>query len=107
MVLTLRVRRKGNQQAGQAAKVGGYMVGLWFRTVENKLCNLDLAQTIEIMQIDDGWSVEAVYNDASSVLLAKYQTEEEAQQLIDQIEQGIDDARRLQFPPGQPTGETR
>ncbi len=94
--------RKGNQQPLAA---GGYLIGNWFKTTEDKLVNLELAQAIEILQIDKAWVVLATYNDASEVRLASYNSQKEAQALLDQIEQAFDVSRRAGVQ--QPTGEAR
>ncbi len=78
-----RIARKGNQQPVPAERLVG---SFWFHTAEGRLINLELAQSIEVAQVENEFHVIAAYNDASEVVLAKYETAEGADILMTQIE---------------------
>ncbi len=75
---------RGNQQpAAASAPTDGIR---WYRAMDGGLINLDLAQQIQVYDVDGKFQIIASYNDGSEVMLADFgDKEQDAWQELDRI----------------------
>jgi hypothetical protein len=87
------VRRKGNQQAAQAA---GLVGARWYRAQDGSLVNLELAQEIEVASSDGGsFQVVCSYNDGSEAVLVETGDERVAWAEMERIVQSFVEHHRI------------
>ncbi len=77
----MRIRTRGNAQAAEAS---GIVTSSWVKT-ESGLANIGLAERIDVLSVDDGFIVEAVYNDATTCVVWRGRDEARGWEFVDAL----------------------
>jgi predicted DCC family thiol-disulfide oxidoreductase YuxK len=86
------VRAKGNQQAAitEVPDSADEQRNLsWYEAQDGTLVNLDLAQQIQVYEVDDKFSIIAAYNDGSEVVLVTFDDEGKAWSELDAVKKAL------------------
>lgn len=87
-----RIVKRGNQQpaVSTVATIEDDLSNLsWYEAQDGALVNLDLAQQIQVYEIDDKFSITVAYNDGSESVLVTFDTEEKAWAELDAIKKTL------------------
>ncbi len=94
--------KKGNQQPLVTARMLG---GLWYRTDNGRLVNIELAQEIQHLEVDGKYQVIVAYNDYSEVVLTTMDNEKDAIAHVNAIGSALSDAFKRDPNPMHPSGD--